>query len=336
MLDEARQAPAAVARLMGADEPLYAQWGSHWRRRVPPAVVTLARGSSDHAAHYFAYLAMARVGCLVTSLPPSLITLHRAPMQGRGVLAVAYSQSGRSPDLIQALRCLGRAGAQTYAVVNNAASPLARVAGTVLPLHAEAETSVAATKSFIAQLVVGARLVAAARRDTPTQRALLALPAVLARALEVDPSLALPPLLDAQRMFVVGRGVGMAITMEAALKLKELCGIQAEAISAAELRHGPLALIGPGYPVLMFAPRGASQRGVLELAADLRTRGAQVVMLAPQGTPGAQIEVPKAGMSDLDPVVIIQVFYCLVEALARARGLDPDAPRHLSKVTLTR
>ena len=144
----------------------------------------------------------------------------------------------------------------------------------------------------------------------------------------------MPLLINTERMLIVGRGTGLAIAMEAALKLKEVCGIQAEAFSGAELRHGPLALIEAGYPVLVFAPRGPAHAGLMALASDLRTRGAQV-LIAGDGI-DATLPLVHAAAPELDPLCAIQSFYVLAEALARARGRDPDAPPHLSKVTRTR
>jgi glutamine---fructose-6-phosphate transaminase (isomerizing) len=332
---EAFEVPAAAARLLGRDEALYAALGQAWRAAPPRALLTLARGSSDHAAHYAAYLVMARLGRLVTSLPMSLITLHGAKLQTDGLAALAFSQSGQSPDLVEPLRDLGARGASTLAFVNDAGSPLARVAQQVLPLHAGPERSVAATKSFVAQMIAGARLAAAWQGDAALHAALHALPAALERALAAHEAwcdAALAVLTGAQRLYVIGRGTGLAIALEAALKLKEVCGLQAEALSGAELRHGPLALIEAGFPVLLFAPRGPAQAGLLALADDLRARGARVLLAAP----GAALPLVQTAEPDLDPIAAIVPFYAMVEALARARGRDPDRPPHLAKVTQTR
>jgi glucosamine--fructose-6-phosphate aminotransferase (isomerizing) len=194
---------------------------------------------------------------------------------------------------------------------------------------------VAATKSYIAQLVAGARLVAQWQGDAALQRAIEALPEALEQAAWADWSPLVDALAGADRLFVIGRGLGLAVAMEAALKFKEVCGIQAEAFSGAEVRHGPMALIDEGYPLLLFAPRGPAQSGLLALADDMRGRGARVLVAAPPGTPGAQLPLIAAGNEDLDPITAVQSFYPAVEALARARGLDPDSPRHLSKVTKT-
>jgi glutamine---fructose-6-phosphate transaminase (isomerizing) len=336
MLDEAREAPDAIANLLASDVDRYASLGADLRQRPPQALLTLARGSSDHAAHYMAYLIMARLGRLVTSLPMSLVTLYESKLQCDGLVSLAFSQSGQSDDLVLPTRVFRDGGARTVAFVNDAASPLADVAQWVLPLRAGTEASVAATKSYIAQLVAGARVVAAWQGDAALQAALDTLPLALRRAACEDWRHAIPALTNADRLFVIGRGPGLAIAMEAALKFKEVCGIQAEAFSGAEIRHGPMALVDDGYPLVVFALRGPAQAGLLTLADDMRRRGARVLLAAPAGTHGAELPLVVTDAEDLDPIAAIQSFYPMVEALARARGLDPDAPRHLSKITRTR
>lgn len=336
MLDEAREAPAAVARQLGDGDAAYASLGADLRAQPPRALLTVARGSSDHAAHYMAYLAMARLGQLVTSLPMSLVTLYRSQIECRGLVSFGFSQSGQSPDLIAPMRYFRAGGARTVVLVNDARSPLAETAQWLLPLQAGAENSVAATKSYIAQLVAGARVVAHWQDDAALRAALADLPVALDRAAGLDWQTLVDVLADAEQMFVIGRGTGLAIAMEAALKFKEVCGLHAEAFSGAEVKHGPMALVEGGFPLLIFAPRGPAQAGLLELAEDMRRRGARVLLAAPLGTPGAELPIAATGSDDLDPIAAIQSFYPAVEALARARGLDPDRPRHLSKVTRTR
>ncbi len=336
MFAEAAEAPAVVARLLSAERETLAALGADLRHRPPLSLLTVARGSSDHAAHYMAYLVMARLGRLVTSLPMSLVTLYQSRLVCDGLVALAFSQSGQSPDLVAPLRYFGEHGARTVAFVNDAASPLALAARQAVPLHAGPETSVAATKSYIAQLVAGAALAAAWQRDDAVfTTALDALPTSLDAAWALDWSAAVEALRDAERLYVIGRGTGLPVAMEAALKFKEVCGIQAEAYSGAEVQHGPMALVGDGFPMLVFAPRGPAQPGLLELAAQMRARGARVLLAAPPGTPDAELPLVPAGQEDLDPIPMVQSFYRMVEALARARGLDPDRPRHLAKVTRT-
>ena len=335
MLAEAREAPQVVARALAADRDALDALGHALRSKPPAAVLTVARGSSDHAAHFMAYLAMARLGRLVTSLPMSLVTLYSSRLHCDGLLSIAFSQSGQSPDLVAPQRFFRSGGARTVAVVNDVHSPLAAAAQWVLPLHAGAETSVAATKSYIAQLVAGARLVAHWQGDASLRRAIDALPEALEAAALADWSPLVEALAQADRLYVIGRGLGLAVAMEAALKFKETCGIQAEAFSGAEVRHGPMALIDEGYPLLIFAPRGPAQAGLLALADEMRGRGARVLLAAPAGTANAHLPLIAAANEDLDPITAAQSFYPAVEALARARGLDPDAPRHLSKITRT-
>jgi glutamine---fructose-6-phosphate transaminase (isomerizing) len=339
MAREALEAADVVQRQFLHNDPLVRQLATQLRAAEPNHVVTIARGSSDHAASFFSYLVMARIGKWVTSLPMSLITMEDAPLSGRGVAVFSFSQSGKSPDLIAPTEMLKHDGALTIALVNVANSPLARSSEAWIPLYAGEEKSVAATKSFIAQLAASAHLVAAWAEDNVLLNALSTLPETLRSAATIDWSSAVPSLRDAERLFVIGRGAGLAIAQEAALKFKETCGIQAEAFSGAEVKHGPMALIDEGYPLLIFAPRGANQAGLLKLAHEMRDRGANVMLVAPKtgSAHDADIDLPMHAATHpvLDPISAIQSFYPLVEAVSRARGMNPDAPRHLAKVTLT-
>lgn len=335
MLTEAQEAPQAVALQLAHNADKYADFGTLLRLHNPSAVLTVARGSSDHAAHFLAYLVMARMGRLVTSLPMSLITLYQSQIACKGLVSLAFSQSGQSPDLVAPTRFFTEGGAVTAAFVNQSDSPLAHAAQWVFPLHAGVEASVAATKSYIAQLVAGARVAAAWQHDLALQSALASLPDALTRAVQMDWSVAVEVLQTVDRLFVIGRGTGMPVALEAALKFKETCGIQAEAFSSAEVKHGPMALIEEGYPLLVFAPRGPAQAGLLMLASEMRQRGAKVLLAAPLGTPGANLPIVETAAIDLDPIALIQSFYPMVEQLARARGRNPDEPRFLAKVTKT-
>ena len=335
MLEECLSAPAAVARQLAADQNAYAALGESLRDAPPSSLLTVARGSSDHAAHYMAYLVMARLGRLVTSLPMSLITLYQSKIACEGLVSLAFSQSGQSPDLVAPTRFFREGGARTVAFVNAEGSPLAAAAEHVFSLHAGPENSVAATKSYIAQLVAGARVVAAWQGDEDLAAALQQLPDDLVKAAGLRWDAAVEALRGADKLFVIGRGTSLPIALEAALKFKETCGIQAEAFSGAEVKHGPMALVEEGYPLLVFAPRGPAQAGLVALAEEMRGRGARVLLAAPAGTPGAELELACTGNEDLDPIAAIQSFYPMVEALARARGLNPDQPRHLAKVTKT-
>ncbi len=340
MRAEALEAPERVAELLARDGERYRALAGILRERPPQGVVTLARGSSDHAAQHLAYLLMARTGRLVTSLPPSLLTLYDSPLRTQGLLALALSQSGRSPDLVETTQRLRQGGAGTVAFVNDTASPLAGAAAHVLPLHAGAERSVAATKSFIAQLVAGVRLLGHWQADAGLAAGLASLPEALHRAARRDWSTALPVLAMAPQLYVIGRGPGLAVAQEAALKFKEVCGMQAEAFSGAELAHGPMALVQPGWPLLVLAPRGPAQAGLLVLAQQQHERGARVLLATTPGAPVTdgplRLETEAAASADLDTITLVQSLYPMLEALARERGRDPDRPPGLAKVTLTR
>ncbi|MFJ3484905.1 SIS domain-containing protein [Pseudomonas sp. NPDC090202] len=336
MLEEALASADVVRRQLEVLEPPLIDVAARLRQSQPQVVLTVARGSSDHAASYFAYLTMQLVGVPVASLPMSVVTLHDSPMQVSGQPAIAFSQSGQSPDLVSTLQTLRERGALSIAMVNAEGSPLQQACEYHLPLSAGAELSVAATKSFIATLSASARLVAHWRQDQALLQAGQRLAEDLHAAARQDWSAAIEVLRDCQRLMVIGRGLGFAIAQEAALKFKETSAIQAEAFSSAEVRHGPMALVDDQYPLLVFAPRGAEQAGLLALAADMRQRGARVLLAAPDDIAERDLTLSCAGHPALDPILAIQSFYVMAAHLARARGLDPDQPRHLSKVTKTR
>ncbi len=334
MREEALDAPRAVAALLAGNEP-YQALGAQLRAEPPQSVVTIARGSSDHASAYLGYLIMAHIGKLVTSLPMSLVTLYEPKIDCKGLLSIALSQSGRSPDLVIPTRAFRAAGARTVALVNDDQSPLAEATEWVFPLHAGAERSVAATKSFICQLAGSARLLAEWSQSVALGDQLSALPHALEQASRTDWSKAVDVLKDADKLFVIGRGTCLPVALEAALKFKETCGIQAEAFSAAEVKHGPMALVTDDYPLLVFAPRGPAQASLLALAEEMRGRSHKVLLAAPADIKGADLPLIDTGSEILNPIAAIQSFYPMVEALALARGFNPDAPPHLNKVTLT-
>jgi glucosamine--fructose-6-phosphate aminotransferase (isomerizing) len=265
----------------------------------------------------------------------SLVTLYKSPLDTRDTLAIAISQSGQSPDLVEPIRYFRDGGATTVALVNDTTSPLATAAEWSMPLHAGKEQSVAATKSFIASLVAGARLVAEWQNDAELKAGIADLPNALAAAAQADWSAAIEALAPARNIMVVGRGISFPIALEAALKFKETSALQAEAFSGAEIKHGPMALIEEGYPLLIFATRGPTQASLVALAAEMRGRGARVLLAAPADVAERDLTLPVASTPDLDPIVAIQAFYVMAARLSEARGLDPDRPRHLSKVTKT-
>jgi glucosamine--fructose-6-phosphate aminotransferase (isomerizing) len=334
MFREASEAPAAVARQLAANRDAVARLASELRSAPPRAIVTCARGSSDHAATVAKYLFETRLGILTASAAPSVSSVYGAQPGLRDCLFVAISQSGASPDLVAAARGARDAGARVVALVNDAASPLAASAHHALALWAGEEKSVAATKSYIASLAAIAHLVAAWSGDRELSAALEAAPRDLERAWQLDWSRLVQRLAAAADLYVIARGVGLGVAQEAALKCKETCGLHAESFSAAEVRHGPQALLQPAFPALVFAQADETRSGVEALAAELAARGIDV-FLAGGAAPGATALPSIDAHPAIAPMLTAQAFYRAANALAIARGHNPDEPPHLTKVTRT-
>lgn len=335
MYQEAASAPQCVDMQLRENAMQMEEIGTKLRELKPVGGVTIARGSSDHAASYFAYLCMSRIGLPVASLPMSLTTLFNAPWQVERFLALAVSQSGQSTDLIETVQALRKGGAYTVSLINAEGAPLAKVSEQAIPLHAGPEKSVAATKSFITSLTASAQLIASWLRDTSLNAALRLLPDTLENAIKCDWQKGIDTLINEKRLIVIGRGPSLAVAQEAALKLKETCGMQAEPFSGAEVKHGPMALIEEGYPVLIFAPPGPEQKELIALAEDFRSRKAKVLLVADNTIASRDLTLVPAADFVLSPISVIQSFYIMAEALARARGLQPDTPQFLKKVTIT-
>ena len=334
MFTEAASASDAVRAQLRHDAAAIAAIGAQLRRLAPRAVITCARGSSDHAATYAKYLIETRAGVLTASAAPSVSSVYGVSQDLRGCLFIALSQSGRSPDLLAAVAAAKAAGATILALCNSPGAPLIAAADLVIELRAGVETSVAATKSFLATLAALIRLVAAWRQDAELESSLDALPAQMDRSWALDWSAALAPLESAAHLYVVGRGLGLGAAQETALKCKETCGLHAEAFSSAELRHGPYALLGEGFPALLLAQPDATQPGVAALGAELARRGVPVV-IAGAHSDGAVMLPTVPAIAEIAPLLLVQSAYRLIAALALRRGFDPDHPPHLRKVTET-
>ena len=334
MFREAAEAADAVARQERSAAQLE-RIGALLRKRSPPLVITCARGSSDHAATYAKYAIETRIGVPVASAAPSVASVYASRLRADGAVCLAISQSGRSPDLLATVSSLKEAGACVIALVNETEAPIAEIADEVFGLAAGPERSVAATKSFIGSLAAIARVVAEWSDDDALRGELSELPSLLREAWELDWSPLVEGLERAADLYVLGRGIGFGVAQEAALKLKETSQLHAEAFSTAELRHGPMALVRDGFPVLMFGQSDETGRNVGETASVLVERGARVFLAGGEANGAASLPaIPSSPL--LEPIVQIQSFYRAANALALARGLDPDRPPHLAKVTETR
>ena len=334
MFEEAADASNAVrAQLRHASAPMRAL-GAKLRELNPRAVITCARGSSDHAATYAKYLIETHAQVLTASAAPSVSSVYGVTQDVHGCLVLAISQSGRSPDLLATVASAKASGAIVLALCNSADSPLMAAADLAIELHAGPERSVAATKSYLASLAAIAQLVAAWKEDAKLEAALAQLPDLMDRSWALDWSAALPELESAENLYVVGRGLGLSAAQEVALKCKETCGIHAEAFSSAELRHGPFALLRKGFPALLLAQHDATRPGIETLAVELVRRGVPV-LLAGANAAGPVLLPSVEAAAELAPILLAQSAYRMIASLAVRRGLDPDRPPHLHKITET-
>lgn len=335
MFNEAHEAPSIIENQITLNAKTIKEVALLLREFDPYSLVSIARGSSDHAAQFMNYLAMEKLGLLPTTLSLSILTLYKAKLNVSRAVGIAISQSGQSPDVIGPVDYFNNQKSPTVAFVNDTSSPLAKKAKHLIPLNAGAEQSVAATKSFMASLSASAHLIGEWSKNEQLLTALKQLPDDMLKAQKNDWSEAIPSLIKAKRIMVVGRGYGLPLALEVALKFKETCSIQAEAFSAAEIKHGPQALIEEGYPLLVFANRGPALHSMLDLAQDMRSRGANVILAAPSFVKEKQLEITSTQIEELDILTSVQSFYIMVERLSRELGFNPDEPKHLSKVTKT-
>jgi glutamine---fructose-6-phosphate transaminase (isomerizing) len=341
--DEILEQPAVVRRLLVDGRLQIESIAASLRTHPIEHVVIAARGTSDHAAIYAQYVFGARHRLPVALAAPSLISLYGVePRFGRS-LVIGISQSGESPDVVGVIAAARGQGVSTVAITNTSGSPLATAADHSIDLLAGREQAIAATKTYTAELTAVAMLSAALAEDAGAFAALDAVPASVEAALDAEG--------DAVRVagaraamagcVVLGRGFEYATARELALKLKELARVIADPYSSADFLHGPLALVEPGFPVLAVAPSGAAAPGLLELLGTLRTaHGADLIVISDRADALAQgaagLALP-AGLPDwLMPIASIVPGQLLAFHLARAKGLDPDSPRSIRKVTLTR
>ena len=330
---EADEAAEAVRRLL-ATERVSLEAAANVLAAATGPLTTAARGSSDHAMTAFKYACEIMLARPVASLGPSVASVYGTALKLPGGVHLTVSQSGVSPDIVALQAAAARGGAKTIAVVNVADSPLARAADLVVSIQAGEEKSVAATKSFIASCAALFAVVAGACADHALKAGLEALPEALdALAPESTDALA-RTLAKAQSLYVTGRGPAFGVALEAALKAKETAGIHAEAFSSADLMHGPLQLVQPGFPVVVFAAEDASFNGMVETIDRLRAMGGVVLPISTAELAGG-IRTPSTGHAVTDTLVFVLAWYRAIEKAAQLRGLDPDKPANLRKVTET-
>jgi glutamine---fructose-6-phosphate transaminase (isomerizing) len=339
---EVREQPATLSALLEQGRPAAEAAAQAIRAHEPEFVMIAARGSSDNAARYGQYLFGVQNRLAVAPSAPSLITHYGvAPRLGRSAV-LGISQSGQSPDVVAVLEEGRRQGAVTVAITNDPASPLARAARHVLPLGVGREEAVAATKTYTAQLAALAMLSAALRGEEERWRELHELPRLVSEALATSPAgpEAAAEFRAHQRLLIVGRGFDLATVFELALKIKETSYVSADPYSSADFLHGPAALLDEGLPVMVVASTHRAFDDLQAVVARAQQCGAPLIAITDsaelQRAARVSLPLPPGVPEWLTPVVSVVPGQLWAQALAFARGLTPDAPRGLSKVTLTR
>lgn len=307
----------------------------------PAFVITMARGSSDNAALYFKYLWEMTTGIPVASVGPSIASVYGINMKLAHAACLTISQSGQSPDLVAFQKMAQSAGALNIALLNTIDSPLGQGASCVLPVGSGAEMAVAATKSFVLSLTAIAAMTAFYNENEALIDSLKALPETLTSAIDCDWSKLAQSLQTGRSLFVIGRGPGLSVAQEAALKFKETCELHAESYSSAEVLHGPIQLAAGGLAALVFLSRDATRKGLVEAIERMSVSGMDVFVADPAGErpvlASNVVYLPCVSAPDplLDPISQITSFYVFAELLAARLNLNPDSPRLLKKVTET-
>ena len=338
MSAEIREQPEVLVRILeeGWDEVLSAS--RTLRQGALRSVIIAARGTSDNAALYAKYLFEVLLGVPTALASPSSFTLYESQMNLDGVLVVGISQSGESRDVLETIRRSGELGASTLTVTNDQGSAMAQAGQNHFFLRAGKEESVAATKTYTAELMMLYLLISALKGEERLGPEVRRLPELSREVLEAGWE-GTERYRYAEYMVVTSRGYNLATAEEAALKLMETTYVVAQAFSAADLEHGPIAMIGHDFPVLAIAPPGRAQLGMRALVENLRDRGAELVVITDDKSmldrASARFPVPGSLPEELSPILCAIPIQLLAENLARLKGLDPDSPRGLSKVTET-
>jgi len=335
MRREVLEIPVAVDRLLqqGGDDIRRA--ADAIRARDPNFMVTIARGSSDHVATYLKYASELLTGTPIASIGPSIASIYGRKLNLDGSVCLSVSQSGKSPDIVEMARMARNGGALSIAMTNHPESPLVQVADHTLNLYAGEELSVAATKTFVNSTVSGIWLLAEWAEDDALRAAIHDLPNKLEEAVNIDWPGARAALGSRNSIFCLGRGPAYAISNEAALKFKETCQIHAESYSSAEVLHGPVSIVDGGFPVIALASADEAEDALASVADEIAGKGATVFATSDKVRQANVLPVTRTGHALTDPITLIASFYAMVERTAASRGINPDAPRHLKKVTET-
>jgi glucosamine--fructose-6-phosphate aminotransferase (isomerizing) len=340
MLQEIAEQPEALARTIEAERAKIGRLGKFLSDRDIDLIVLVARGSSDNAALFGRYLLEIKTGIPVSLSAPSVHTLYKAKLKLQHALVIGVSQSGEGEDINLVLENARDCGAYTVGITNEPRSSMTRIVDETLVMHGGRERSVAATKTFTGQMMLFYMLASELGGSSPTL-AYEAIPDFAARALEQKPALLelVQRYVFMENCVVVGRGLAYANAYELALKLMETCYVVAERFSSADFLHGPLAMVERHFPVILFAPPGVMLAGVKDLIGRLKELHADTLVitgdLEAASACSRAIILPREIDEFLAPIPYIIPGQLFAALLAEAKGLNPDAPRSLSKVTRT-
>lgn len=326
MATEAAETPQVFRNQLKENSARVAELAEAIKQRDPAFVYMIGRGTSDHAGVFGKYLIETELGLSVAAAAPSVNSVYGKSLRLKEALVFVISQSGRSPDIIAQAKMAKAQGALCVALVNDESSPLADVVDFFIPLKAGPEVAVAATKSYLASLFALLHIVSTYADNKVLAEALDALPAQMEQTIAAEPVLSAEALGPMDRCVVLGRAFGYAVSREIALKMKEVCGIQAEAFSSAEFLHGPISLLNRGVAILDVNIPDASSPFHEAQIEEVKKRGATVYPLL---TPPEDIHPL------VSPLLIMQRFYLDIEIAARTLDMDPDNPVGLKKVTET-
>lgn len=342
LYDEIHEQPDVIARLIREESEHIARIADDLRQRSLRYILIAARGTSDNAATYGKYLFASVLRLPVALAAPSLYTIYHTPPQtGQDALVIGISQSGESPDIIAVVDEARRQGACTLAITNEPSSPLAQTAEHAIICHAGQEMSIAASKTYTAQLTALALLAAYWSGDEERKAQIQLLPAAVSKTLTVanDVRARVERYRYMETCLILGRGYNYATAFEIALKMKELTYVLIEAYSSADFMHGPIAVVEQGFPVILVAPSGEVYADILNLARDLHDKGAELIAISDQRealdlavTP---FKLPVTVPEWLSPITCVIPGQLLAHDLTLAKGYDPDHPRGLRKITLT-
>jgi glutamine---fructose-6-phosphate transaminase (isomerizing) len=338
MLQEIAEQPAVLEKTIRAERAKVESLGKFLRERDVDLIVLVARGSSDNAALFGRYLLEVTTGIPVSLAAPSVYTLYNAKLNLHRAVVIGVSQSGEGTDINTVLERAKASGAFTVGITNEADSTMAKLADETLLIHAGREKSVAATKTYTGQMLHFYMLAAALAEE---KIAFEKIPAFAARALELRGAVEeiVERYVFMENCVVVGRGMNYGNSYELALKLMETCYVVAERFSSADFFHGPLAIVERRFPVILFAPKGLTERGNLDLLNRLKELHADCFSITNDetvaGLSSRSLMMPAEIDEFLSPIPFIVPAQLFAALLADAKGLNADAPRSLSKVTRT-